>query len=152
MQRAAILLGIACALACAATRAAPAAAEQAEQAEQRALPTAVADAALEAHYIDPSMAQRMRNALRQHAERGDYAAIAEPAALAQRTICMRSRMTDSRGIAPSHRAPRDVDDSHGRACSGRVCRRAAQGCFNATGSNHRIRGRCCLCIRLLQLA
>lgn len=83
MQRAAILVGIACALACTATRAAPAAAEQAEQAEQRALPTAVADA-LEAHYIDPSMAQRMRKALRQHAARGDYAAIGEPAALAQR--------------------------------------------------------------------
>ncbi|MEQ8036073.1 hypothetical protein ABQZ09_14375 [Xanthomonas sp. WHRI 6106] len=81
MQRAAILLGIACALACAATRATQAAANQAEQ---RALPTAVADAALEAHYIDPSMAQRMRKALRQHAARGDYAAIGEPAALAQR--------------------------------------------------------------------
>ncbi|MGD3043170.1 hypothetical protein [Xanthomonas oryzae] len=41
-----------------------------EQSERQALPGAVADA-LEAQYIDPAMAQRMRKALPRHAARGD---------------------------------------------------------------------------------
>ncbi|MEA5124232.1 S41 family peptidase [Xanthomonas floridensis] len=72
-------MGITCALAFSVAQAAPVL----DQNEQRALPQAVADA-LDAQYIDPGLAKRMRQALRQHAARGDYAAIADPAALAKR--------------------------------------------------------------------
>ncbi|WP_243737961.1 S41 family peptidase [Xanthomonas oryzae] len=105
-----------------------------EQSERQALSGAVADA-LDAQYIDPAMAQRMRKVLPRNAARGDDVAIADPAALAQRlTDDLRAVSHDGHqwmeyhpegarwaGLSQSHRA------RCGAACDGARQRRLRQG-------------------------